>query len=578
VQFFLPFPKGPKASEAGNILLMTSMLVAAMAVAGGKVMIDRALDQRKANQMAENTKRAKEIPGSAAMVAKSLIGLPPQVAANKSVEWTTPKLVLKPENRPLIYPVPYVSGPLNGPAQPATTVIQTSATAPGANFDLQGARYLGMSSSVVNVYTNDASRAKADDINSAIGAPSTIVNGSSAIPRTKSQVYISFRNCDINGVMQPSFTGRYCASARIFADNYASATKGSTVASGTNNGTVHLGLIEPPPEPTCNSSSFYELAIPPVKPGNTFNLVIGGVGVVTGYDVKYNGTILKTSGPSPIHFFMDQPMTSVASQIKDIPTAAVKTQLEAPGNIYMMVDVVLKGINGTTANCPQAAVKLNRPVCGSFTASRIDPSSTTCKLTVTKAPTSGDVSTVLINNAPVSGQWSGGTWSSQIPCGASAMTFSATLRNDLGSPGVCSSTVVPAVTYPLYLNSNRCSGGRPFYSTDKQNFAGCSRTYRDNAQIWHYRNDPRWSDCLSSATATCLAQDAVNGNARLEYCSGGISSSSANQLGGWDEETLNFNGLSHQVGTCNSPLPRYDGTHPPSPQCQLNAAFSNCFH
>ena len=576
MQFFLPFPKGHKAGEAGNMLLITSLMVAAMAVAGGQVALDRAMNQRKANQMAESTKRAKEIPGSAAMVAKSLISLPPQVAANKSVEWTTPKLVSTPANMPLIYPLPYVSGPLNGPAQPATTVIQTSTSVTGANWDLPGT--LGMASSVVNVYTNDATRATADDINSAIGAPSTIVNGSSAIPRTKAQAAISFRNCDINGVTQASFTGRYCASATITADNYASTTKGSTVASGTTTGTVQLGLVEPPPEPTCDDSSFYLAAIPPVKPGNTFNLVVAGKGVAIGYDVKYNGTVLKSSDPSPIHFFMDRPMTSAASQIKDIPTAAVKTQLEAPGNIYMMVDVVLKGINGTTATCPQAAVKLNRPVCGSFTASRIDPSSTTCKLTVTKAPTSGDVSDVLINNAPVSGQWSGGTWSSQVPCGASAMTFSATLRNDLGSPGVCSSTVVPAVTYPLYLNSNRCSGGGPYYSTEKQNFSGCSRTYRDNGQIWHYTNDTGWSDCLSSATATCLAQDAVNGNARLEYCSGGISSSNAWRLDGWDDESLNFNGLSHQVGTCTSPLPRHGGTHPPSPQCQLSAAFSNCYH
>ena len=577
MQFFLPFPKGRKAGEAGNMLLMTSMLVAAMAVAGGKVMIDRALDQRKANQMAENTKRAKEIPGSAAMVVKSLISLPPAVAANKSVEWTTTNLVKYPEKSPLIYPVPYVSGPLNGPAQPATTVIQTSASVPGANWDLQGARNLGMSSSVVNVYTNDASRAKADDINAALGTPTTIVNGKSAIPRTKSQAAISFRNCDINGVTQASFTGRYCASATITADNYASVKKGSTVASGTNKGTVQLGLIEPPPAPIC--SNLLWMLEPKVKPGNAFNIWVLAHGVVTGYDIRFNGVSLKDTGSAPLSLpWNNLIIGGNSSQIKDIPTAAVKTQLEAPDIFSINVDAVLKGINGATATCPKVAVALNKPECGSFTASRIDPGATTCKLTVTKTTRSGDVSAVLINNAPGTGSWAGGAWSSVVPCGASATTFSASLRNDLGTTSVCTSSVVPAVTYPLYLNSNRCSGGGPFYSTIKQNFAGCSRTYRDDAQIWHYTNDTRWSACLSAATPICLAQDRANGNARLEYCSGGISSSSDNQRGGWDEETLTFNGLSHQVGTCTSPLPRYDGTHPPSPQCQLIAKFSNCFH
>jgi len=128
---------------------------------------------------------------------------------------------------------------------------------------------------------------------------------------------------------------------------------------------------------------------------------------------------------------------------------------------------------------------------------------------------------------------------------------------------------IPPVTRPLYLNSNRCVGGGPFYSNSVQNFRGCQINYRDDATIWHYTNDRRWMN----------QNDGANGYARLEYCSRGAYSPSASQAPGWDYEDIVFNGAGHQIGTCAGSLPAdpYWQRDAP-PICTLYPWFKNCFY
>ena len=474
MKIFWPFSTDRRAGEAGNILLLTGMLATATAVAGGKVMLDRTLAQRKASQLAENTKRAKEIPGSAAMIAKALISLPPRVASSKSEMWTTDCVlehhkkpthlatncvVKAPPNiqiLPLIYPIPYVSGAPGSPAQPATKVDKTVDPPTGANW---GMFVSEGSSATVKVFTNDSSRTATQDVSSAINSKA-VVSGNDTLKRTESLVTYSFRNCDSDGNAKPSFTGRYCARAEILSQNYASAVKvGKTQADddksvAVSKAVAELGVIEPPPAPTCGAISTPGNV--KVTPGDPFSLNVNATGVALGYQVKY-GDIVLTRLPQPdqslVSLPWNNPTTSALHTITGIPTdppgkPEVKSALNAlikSGVNQAEFTVVLQGVVSSTS-CP-VVVTLPGPVScvpNSFTVTRIGDDLRTCQMSLQKDSGAGTITGITVGGQTFTGPaagFSGSSWTGTMPCTEDAQTLTATLtRSVFGavSMSICS--------------------------------------------------------------------------------------------------------------------------------------------
>lgn len=475
MRFFWPFSSSGQTGESGNVLLVTGLIASAMAVAGGKVMLDRTLAQRKANQVAENTKRAKEIPGSAAMIAKALIALPPAVAANKSGEWTANKLLSTPANRPLIYPIPYVSGTVGGAAQSATSVSQTSAPSPGANWDRLDIESAAgdsgvISSASVNVYTNDSSRASTQDVNSAISSKS-VVGGSATIRRTKSVVTYSFRNCNDNNQTSPTFTGRYCASAIITSDNYATTPKGNDAPVGpVNKVAVELGSIEPPPPPVIQSVSTSDNG--PLRRNTNFSLRVRANGVATGYTVKYGATVLETTllptgEKNHKRLSLDHPYETRDLVISNINyNSVLNAAFDDPCQNSIELQITLHGISGPDPTFPQSfdiAKTLVSCVPGSFTVSRTGTDKRSCSLLLSKDNGSGIVQSVaitqrnnqtnLVTNHPFlspsfspSNQWSNPT---VFACSEDSLTFNGALERQASCPTPSISQCTPAnVTIP----------------------------------------------------------------------------------------------------------------------------------
>lgn len=448
-----PFRNSARARESGNVLLITGMLATAVAIAGGKVMLDRSLAQRKANQLAENNKRAKEIPGSAAMIAKALISLPPHVAGNKSIEWTSAKLESAATNRPMIYPIPYLSGTVGSSPQPATTVARTSAPQSGANWDMLNlANASGEAGAIfsasVNVYTNDSSRASAQDINSAISTK-TVASGSATIKRTKSVVTYSFRNCDINNQSSATFTGRYCASAVITSDSYASVVKGNDTATGAvNKVAVELGGIEPPPPPLIKSVSTSDNG--PLRKNTNFSLVVKATGVATGYTVKYGAAVLAQESNKRLslaHLYETRELV-----IPNINSSALSPAFDDPCQSSVVLDVTLDGITGIDPTFSQSfdlAKNLVSCVPSSFNVTRIGSDQRTCKIELKRDFGTGTVKKVtlaqknettgvVINPAPSFSSPSfdaGGNWSTtSYPCSQDGFTFSGVLERQSSCP------------------------------------------------------------------------------------------------------------------------------------------------
>ena len=481
MSILFPFLKGGRGGESGNVLLLTGLIATSVAVTGGKVMLDRTLAQRKANQLAENTKRAKEIPGSAAMIAKALISLPPQVASNKAIEWTTPKLVSTPANMPLIYPIPYVSGTIGSTAQPASTVKESANPPAGANWAMVSSSGL---SATVKIFINDSTRGSTQAVNSAINSKS-VTGGNETLKRTESLVTYSFRNCNSDGTGSASFTGRYCARANIKSQNWAGAVKGSNTQSGVNEAVAELGLIEPPPAPVCGVISTPGNVS--VRPGDTFSLDVNATGVAIGYEVKYGATPLQSRDLVSLPW--NNPRTSALHTITGIPTdtGTVKsalTALLASGVNQATFELVLKGVNSPPTKCP-FVVTLPGPVScvpNSFTlvppTGRTGDDLRTCQMSLRKDSGEGTVTAITVGGQTFTGDaaaFSGDSWSGTIPCSQDALQLTATLtRNVFGavSTSECSpSRTVPELAPDCVANS--LDGGR-----DPSNLMRCNITLK----------------------------------------------------------------------------------------------------
>ena len=489
MSILFPFLKGGRGGESGNVLLLTGLIATSVAVAGGKVMLDRTLAQRKASQLAENTKRAKEIPGSAAIVAKALISLPPHVSGDKSFEWTSEKLKLIPKNRPLIYPIPYISGTFDGPAQPATTVAQSSTPGSGANWEIVNLNDVSSSSGAVlsasvNVYTNDSSRTATQDVNSAISSKS-VAGGSETIKRTKSLVTYSFRNCDEDNRSSPTFTGRYCASAIIKTDNYASSVKGKDTATGTTNKVaVELGGIEPPPPPVIKSVSTSDNG--PLRQNTSFSLVVEAIGVATGYTVKYGSTELYTTlGPNGEknhkRLSLDHPFESRQLQISNLSSSAMNAAFNDPCVTSVSLEVTLHGITDPDPKFPQSFdLAKNRVSCvqDSFEVTRTGADKRSCSFELRKDSGPGTIASVLITqknnrtNAVTShafaspsfasnNKWPNPTHSAFV-CSEDSLTFSGALERQASCPTPSISQCTPTnVNIPELLPvCSKFSAGR----------------------------------------------------------------------------------------------------------------------
>jgi hypothetical protein len=412
--FFLkPFNIKATRGESGNMLLITGMIASAIAVAGGKVMLDRSTAQRKANQMSENMKRAKEIPGSAAMVAKALISLPGDVAKSKVTSWTTENISRSPKTvLPILYPVPYVQGRIGGPAQPATVVVARESPPDGANW---GEFKPGSASASVVVYTNDSTRASASHVSDVLGKANTdtgakkIVGGSDTIKRTKSTVTYKFRNCDGSGKTSAAFTGIYCASAEIASDNYASASKGGGDSVGVNRAIAELGMIEPPPPPTCEANAAKKITPAVVRPGEAFSIDFEASGVVVGYEVIYAGQCLydstggncKVNGKDLKSYPWNLPHKAATHTMSNIPTSGITSKLGeliAANQNQATFDVKLIGIGGSKTVC-SATVNLPGPVsclANSLEVTRTGTDSRKCEVTLRKDQGEGSVKKIFV--------------------------------------------------------------------------------------------------------------------------------------------------------------------------------------
>ena len=492
MSILFPFQAGATTGQAGNMLLITGLIASAVAVAGGKVMLDRSSAQRKANQMAESMKQAKEIPGSAAMIAKALISIPPNVAANKSIEWTTNRLVTSPGNMPLVYPVPYVSGAIGSPAMPATSVSQTVTPPPGANWDTFGVAGTTLAvggifaSAEVNVYTNDSTRATSQDVNSAISGKA-VTGGNATIARTKSVVTYSFRNCTPNGISSATFTGRYCATASIKSPNYASAVKrtlrdqdlSKNPPPKLNEGVAELGLIEAPPAPICGA-----IGTPgnvKVMPGDAFSLNVNATGVAVGYKVKYGATELLRRDMVSLPW--NSPRQEALHTITGIPTDPVKSALGAwiaSGTNQATFELVLQGVTSSTS-CP-FVVTLPGPVScvpNSFNVRRSGDDLRTCQMSLRKDNGEGTVTGITVGGQSFTGAaaaFSGDLWSGTMPClQEDALTLPVTLtRNVFGA--VSTSACIPSRTVPeleAVCVENSLDGGR-----DPNNLLRCNITLK----------------------------------------------------------------------------------------------------
>ncbi len=462
----MPFSRNPRTRESGNVLLVVGMIASAVAVAGGKVMLDRTLAQRKANQAAESVKRSKEIPGSAAMVAKALISLPPHVANNKSGEWLNSKPYDVPDNRPILYPEPYVSGAPGSPAQMALSLGFTGNTKAATNWDMNGVADATVSgdgkafSANVNVYTNDSSRSSSGAISTALSGNST-VDGSSTLKRTKSVVNYRFRNCDSSGRSSATFTGRYCASALITSDNYASSAKGADVlSSAPNKAMVELGLVEPPPAPDITSIANGDNG--PIRIGSPFSLVISARGVATGYKVMH-GTESLVTETSNISLPLNQAFEENELTISNINGSApsLLAKLNDPCEDSVTIAVTLKGIDGTEVTESQEfdiARNLVSCVPGSFSIRRRDDVSDkrTCSIQLSRDSAPGTVNEIQLAQDNVSSGVSGnqifgspvfdsnGDWSfSNFACSQDEFNFNASLVRQSTCPTPSMSLCTP---------------------------------------------------------------------------------------------------------------------------------------
>lgn len=460
-----PFSRNPRTRESGNVLLVVGMIASAVAVVGGKVMLDRTLAQRKANQLAENVKRSKEIPGSAAMIAKALISLPPHVANNQPAEWLSGKPYAEPANRPILYPEPYVSGAIGSTAQMARSLGFTGNTKAATNWDMNGVADATTAgdgktfSANVNVYTNDSARSSSGTISTALSSNST-VDGSATLKRTKSVVNYRFRNCDASGRTSAAFTGRYCASALVTSENYASAQKGVDVKGANNKAMVELGLVETPPAPEILEITSADNAS--IEIGPPTSLVIRARGVATGYKVMH-GTESLVTETSNISLPLNQAFAENSLTIQNINTStpSLVAKRNDPCEDSVTISVTLKGIideRGVTRDVTEDKVfdiKRNLVSCvpGSFSIRRRDDvlDKRTCSIQLRRDSSPGTVKEIQLDQDNISSGVSGnqifgspvfdgaGQWSfSNFACSQDKFTFIASLarQTTCASPSV----------------------------------------------------------------------------------------------------------------------------------------------
>lgn len=480
--FLAPFKNHSASGQAGNMLIITGLIASAVAVTGGKVMLDRSIAQRKANQMSQSLKQAKEIPGSAAMIAKALISLPPNVASDTAAAWTTSNIADSAKQcaskttagacdqvvgtggarlcawvpqdgkcnqniLPLVYPVPYVSGAIGSPLQPASRIGKTVNPPTGSNWDLYVMN--GTGSATVKIFTNDSTRAKAQDV-AGVLASQSIAGGSDAIKRTESRVTYVFRNCDGEKKTSTTFTGRYCVRAEIESDNYAGPVKGGSAKPSVNKAVAELGDIQPPPAPACGIIATPGGAV--LKPGSTFDLDVNATGVAIGYQVIFGATTLKSE--SFVSLPWNNPSTSAVHAITGIPTTLIESSLKslvASGVNQANFKVVLQGV--TEEKHCDAVVTLPGPVScvpNSFSVDRIGPDLRTCRVRLQKDNGEGSVNSIKITSQNTSTgslptsrvysapSFSGNTWTRDIDCNASprikgedGFTFSANFSRTL---------------------------------------------------------------------------------------------------------------------------------------------------
>jgi len=452
---FKPFSGNPRFRESGNVLLVVGMIASAVAVVGGKVMVDRTLAQRKANQMAENVKRSKEIPGSAAMIAKALISLPPHVANKQEDEWLNGKPYAEPGNRPILYPEPYVSGAIGSPAQMAISLGFTGNTKAATNWDMgvDDASAAGDGrtfSANVNVYTNDSARSSSGAISTALSNNST-VDGSSTLKRTKSVVNYRFRNCDEYGRSSATFTGRYCASALVTSKNFASAQKGVDVEGANNKAMVELGLVEPPPAPEILEITSADNASLEIGPPTS--LVIRARGVATGYKVMH-GTESLVTETSNISLPLNQAFAENSLTIQNINTStpSLVAKRNDPCEDSVTISVTLKGIDERDVTEDKVFdIKRNLVSCvpGSFSIRRRDDieDKRTCSIQLSRDSRPGTVKEIQLDQDNISSGVSGsqifgspvfdgaGNWSfSNFACSQDKFIFTASLVRQSSCP------------------------------------------------------------------------------------------------------------------------------------------------
>ncbi len=496
----LPFDRASSgARQTGSFNLAAGMIAILTTVIGGQVVMDRISSQRKANRFTDQMAKAKEVPGSASIVAKALISLPPHVAANKSVEWTTDKIVNTPANLPRIYPVPYVSGVDGQPAQSPVSVAQLRApeagenwaTVPQATVASNVTRNKAPSVSVY-VFTNDGARANVQDVGSAIGT-ATLASGSESIRRSRSLVTYTFQNCTPQGQPSAAFTGNYCGSVFVQSPNYALSAPGVDVLSGENRGGALLGVIATPPAPNCGTIVADQADA--LSPGETFALDVQATGVATGYEVWFDGVELLSSGSTPLKLPWDDPRSQKNYTISNIPTLKVKDKLGAlvaAGSNQATFDVILKGINGANTHCP-AMVNLPGPVScvlGSLETRRVGYNPSKCEVKLKKDNGPGTVTKVVVSKQdtmlgtePEYTELPSGTaqpafnqaneWSQVVDCSDNDMTISAVLRREAFGKSseskcnnasveelepICDTSSLDKFSYNRkQLNQNKCS-------------------------------------------------------------------------------------------------------------------------
>ena len=243
--------------------------------------------------MSERREQAQQTPLNAAIIAKALVTAG---VDEGSTNWTTPDILSNSSIIPSLYLDPYV---------PSQDVIDGTADINGSwrIMNPPGTSSTGEASWVasnfpatrsVTIFTTDTNQIlppQMDEFFRKAANPSgQPLNAISTLPRASANVVYNAINCNSMGQPTPSWQGFYCVKADITSENSAALDLTTKQAgtpfdyfkkSGINKNKINLGLLPPPPLPTCETEA------PPTWTRNTpIPVNIKTKGVVTGYKIS----------------------------------------------------------------------------------------------------------------------------------------------------------------------------------------------------------------------------------------------------------------------------------------------------